>query len=199
MKLSSIQSLNFSLGKLMAIALVLTISACASNKNSENDPEGGDAAGSTTSVSTQGADEGDVRTVANEDADSLSASESVMSAGEQMQLLKQREIFFGFDSFRVAGSDKKALLAHGKFLAKTPAARVRLEGHTDERGTREYNLALGERRAKAAQQVLLSAGAQSRQIEVITFGEERPKAKGSNEAAYKQNRRVDIKYTVGQP
>lgn len=198
MKLSSIQSLNSILGKLMAIALVLTISACASNKNSEDDPEG-DAATSNALVSTQGADEGDVKTVSNKDANSLSASESVMSAGEQRQLLKQREIFFGFDSFGVVGSDRKAMIAHGKFLAKTPTARVRLEGHTDERGTREYNLALGERRAKAAQQVLLSAGAQSRQIEVITFGEERPKAQGSNEAAYKQNRRVDIKYTVGQP
>src|SRR5690606_2338363 len=97
--------------------------------------------------------------------------------------------------FSVDSKSEKIAFAHGKFLAKTPAARVRLEGHTDERGTREYNLALGERRAKSVQQILLSAGAKSSQIEVITYGEERPKATGATEAAYSQNRRVDIEYT----
>jgi len=91
------------------------------------------------------------------------------------------------------------ILAHGQFLAKNSSARVRVEGHTDERGTREYNIALGERRGKSVQQILLSAGAQKKQIEVISYGEEQPKAQGQTEEAYAQNRRVDLKYTAGQP
>ncbi len=180
--------------KLVAIALILTISACASKKKSEDD-EASDAKSSTrSSVSTTGTDEGGVNTVTGRDNAAASISEA-----EQIKLVKQTEFFFGYDSFRVSSADERAVLAHGKFLAKTPAARVRVEGHTDERGTREYNLALGERRANSVQKLLISAGAKSNQIEVVTFGEERPRASGSTEAAYSQNRRVDIQYTVGRP
>ena len=187
------------ISQLFVVALVLGMSACANKSATENDPEAaGAGTESTTGVSTAGTDEGNVSTSASKNG-SGSGMYDDMSPADLASLLKEREFFFEFDSFTLSNSAKKALVAHGKFLAKTPAARVRLEGHTDERGTREYNLALGERRAKAAQQVLMSAGAQSRQIEVITFGEERPRAEGSNEAAYKQNRRVDIKYTVSAP
>lgn len=180
--------------KLLAIALVLTMSACASKKSTKNDPNAEDMTPAET-VSTQGSDDGDLSTMSNANSKNLAG----MSEVDIAQLLKQKEFFFGYDSFSVDAKSEKAVLAHGKFLAKTPAARVRVEGHTDERGTREYNLALGERRAKSVKQILLSAGAQSKQIEVITFGEERPKAAGSTESDYAQNRRVDIEYTVGRP
>ena len=188
--------------KLLAAVLVLTISACASNKNSENDPEGSDANGAenNSSVDTQGSDDGSASASSNGTGSNLagagsssSSSSDSMSKMDMMELLKQTEFQFGFDSFNVSGSDERAVIAHGKFLAKTPIARVRVEGHTDEKGTREYNLALGERRAKSVKQILLSAGASSKQIEVITYGEEKPK--GSDAA----NRRVELEYTVGRP
>jgi peptidoglycan-associated lipoprotein len=184
--------------KLLAMVLVLTISACASKNNSEDDPESSDAADTGSSVSTQGADDGSASASSNDKANNLTGSGS-MSEMDMMNSLKQTEFKFAFDSSRVSSKDEKVLIAHGKFLAKTPLARVRLEGHADERGTREYNLALGERRAKSVKQILLSAGASSKQIEVITYGEEKPKAMGSNETAYAQNRRVNIVYTVGRP
>jgi len=180
--------------KILVLALVVFISACASKKNAGQDEQA--AAESTGSgVSTQASDDGSVQTLSSGASKSLAG----LSPMEIQELLRKRSYFFGYDRFNVAAADEKAILAHGQFLAKNPNARVRLEGHTDERGTREYNIALGERRAKAVQQVLLSAGAQSRQIEVISYGEEQPKAQGQTEEAYAQNRRVDLKYTVGQP
>lgn len=182
--------------KLLTIALVLGLSACASKKTTETDPAAEAAKNANTNtVSTQGTDDGSVSTTTNPNSNSLDG----MSESDLAQLLNQKEFFFAFDSFAVDSRSEKAILAHGKFLAKTPSASVRLEGHTDERGTREYNLALGERRAKSVNQILLSGGARSSQIEVITFGEEKPKAQGSDESAYAQNRRVDIEYTVGRP
>lgn len=186
------------LSKLIALALLVTISACANKNSSETDP----SADSST-VQTQGVDDGDV-TVSDGDAQNLSGAESGMHDAQsgmmsEADLLKQRSFYFEYDSFRVNAEAKKAILAQGKYLSKASIARVRVEGNTDERGTREYNLALGEKRANAVRDLLMSAGAQSKQIEVITYGEERPKASGSTETAYRQNRRVDIQYTVGQP
>lgn len=180
--------------KLLAIALVLTMSACASKKSSKEDPNAAEDIAKSDTVMTQGSDDGQVDTIINS-----SKSLNALTEVELAQLLNQKELFFAYDSFSVDSKSEKIAYAHGKFLAKTPAARVRLEGHTDERGTREYNLALGERRGKSVQQILLGAGAKSNQIEVITYGEERPKASGATESAYAQNRRVDIEYTVGRP
>ncbi len=188
--------------KLLVLALVLGVTACASNSNSEDDAEdAANAAGADSSVSTSGSDDGDVSTsVADAGSDaSAAAGELEANALANAELLQQTEFMFDFDSFSVAAADEEALRAHGKFLSKTSIARVRVEGHTDEQGTREYNLALGERRAKAVKQILMSEGAKSGQIEVITFGEERPKANGSDEGAYSQNRRAEIEYTVGRP
>ncbi len=84
--------------------------------------------------------------------------------------------------------------AHAKHLAAFGAARVRLEGHTDERGSREYNIALGERRAQAVRRALLLQGAADSQLTTVSYGEERPAAEGSDEAAYEKNRRVEIVY-----
>jgi peptidoglycan-associated lipoprotein len=182
--------------KLLTIALVLGLSACASKKTTETDPAAETPKNTTTeTVSTQGTDDGSVSTVTNSNSSSLDG----MSESELAQLLNQKEFFFAYDSFTVDSKSEMAILAHARFLNKTPSASVRLEGHTDERGTREYNLALGERRAKSVSQILLGGGARSSQIEVITYGEEKPKAQGTDEGAYAQNRRVDIEYTVGRP
>ena len=83
---------------------------------------------------------------------------------------------------------------HAKYLTRNPGTRVRLEGHADERGTREYNVGLGERRANAVRDALLLRGVSARQISVVSYGEERPVSLGHNERAWDQNRRVEFVY-----
>lgn len=104
-------------------------------------------------------------------------------------------IYFDFDSSEVRSADTNIVSRHAMQLANNPNARARLEGHADERGSREYNIGLGERRAQAVRRLLLIQGAGTAQISTVSFGEERPQADGSDESAYELNRRVEIKYT----
>ena len=100
--------------------------------------------------------------------------------------------YFDFDVAEFRQADRDVLTYHAKDLAANPSKRIRLEGHADERGTREYNLALGERRANGLLNFLIVNGAARSQIEVVSYGEERPAERGQNDAAYQQNRRVEI-------
>ena len=86
------------------------------------------------------------------------------------------------------------VIAHGEYLAANPTVTVTIEGHTDERGSREYNVGLGERRANAVKRLMLAQGAFETQIVTVSYGEERPLALGSDEAAWAQNRRAEILY-----
>jgi peptidoglycan-associated lipoprotein len=104
-------------------------------------------------------------------------------------------IYFDFDSSEVRQEDTETITRHALQLADNPSLSVRLEGHADERGSREYNIGLGERRAQAVRRLLLIQGASAGQISTVSFGEERPQADGSTEAAYQMNRRVEFKYT----
>ena len=99
-------------------------------------------------------------------------------------------IFFDLDQYNVDAQDQATLQSQAQWLARYPAVRVTLEGHADERGTRDYNIALGERRANAAKNYLASLGVDSNRIQVISYGKERPAALGSNEEAWAQNRRA---------
>jgi len=103
-------------------------------------------------------------------------------------------IYFEFDKSEILGKYSNVLTQHALYVADNSQIRVRLEGHTDERGTREYNIGLGERRAQAVRQVLMIQGVSSSQITTVSFGEERPAREASNEAAYTMNRRVEIVY-----
>ncbi|MEQ1914026.1 MAG: OmpA family protein, partial [Sideroxydans sp.] len=98
----------------------------------------------------------------------------------------------------VQAADKDTLLAHGKKLAGDAKAKVRVEGNADERGSSEYNLALGQRRAKNTKKVLVLSGAKASQVTTVSYGEEKPAAAGHDEAAWSQNRRVDINYNAGK-
>lgn len=109
--------------------------------------------------------------------------------------LSKRTFYFDFNSSLVHASDRAIIVAHGRYLANHPNAHVKVEGNTDERGSREYNMALGERRAEAVAQILLLQGASKDQIQVISFGEEHPVALGHNEAAWRLNRRVNLVYS----
>jgi peptidoglycan-associated lipoprotein len=107
---------------------------------------------------------------------------------------ENRIIYFEFDRFDVKSEYNAVLQAHGKYLSANPASRVRLEGHADERGSREYNIGLGEKRAQAVRNVLLLQGAASDQLSTVSFGEERPAVTGDDEEAWALNRRVEIVY-----
>ncbi len=104
-------------------------------------------------------------------------------------------IYFEFDSSEVRAQDQDLVAAHAIELNENSYASVRLEGHADERGSREYNIGLGERRAQAVRQLLMIQGVKASQIQTVSFGEERPVAMGSSDSDYAQNRRVEIKST----
>ncbi len=108
--------------------------------------------------------------------------------------LAQRSIYFEYDSFSVKDEYKPVLQAHAKFLVENPTAKIYLQGHTDERGSREYNLALGQKRADAVRRVMTVLGVKDNQVEGVSYGEEKPKSAGQDDSAYAQNRRADIVY-----
>lgn len=105
-----------------------------------------------------------------------------------------RVLHFEFDSATLSDSDRKLLRQHAAFLKAQSDVKARLEGHTDERGTQEYNMALGERRARAAAVFLQSQGVKAGRLEVISYGETKPMAEDENEEAWSQNRRVEVSY-----
>ena len=106
--------------------------------------------------------------------------------------LSTNVFYFEFDVSEFRSADREVLTFHARDLAANSNKRIRLEGHADERGTREYNLALGERRAEGIQNYLIVNGASRSQIEIVSYGEEQPADRGSNNRAYQQNRRVQI-------
>ncbi len=112
---------------------------------------------------------------------------------EQRALLG-RIVHFDYDSSEISQNDYVTLNAHARYLASNGSAHVTLIGNTDERGTREYNLALGERRAKSVQSYLVTNGVQSSQIDVVSYGKEKPVDDGHDESAWAKNRRVEINY-----
>ncbi|MDA1371387.1 MAG: OmpA family protein [Proteobacteria bacterium] len=106
--------------------------------------------------------------------------------------LATKVFYFDFDVAEFRGADRDVLTYHARDLAANPSKRIRLEGHADERGTREYNIALGERRANGILNYFIVNGAARNQIETVSYGEERPADRATTEAAYQRNRRVEI-------
>ncbi|HYH41596.1 MAG TPA: peptidoglycan-associated lipoprotein Pal [Burkholderiales bacterium] len=107
-------------------------------------------------------------------------------------ILSRRSIFFDYDSFTVKEEFKPVVSAHARYLSTSKQARATIQGNTDERGSREYNLALGQKRADAVKQMMTLLGAPAGQIETVSFGEEKPRGQGANEQAFAENRRADI-------
>jgi peptidoglycan-associated lipoprotein len=108
--------------------------------------------------------------------------------------LSRRSIYFDFDSFTIKDEFRPVVEAHARFLVANKARKVVVQGNTDERGSREYNLALGQKRSEAVRRALISLGVADGQIEAVSFGEEKPKATGTDEAAFAENRRADLAY-----
>ena len=109
--------------------------------------------------------------------------------------LSKRSVYYEFDKSDVASEYRGLVEAHARYLRDNANARVTVEGNCDERGSREYNVALGQRRAEGVKKAMQLLGARDQQIEAVSFGEEKPKSNGHDEAAWSQNRRSDINYT----
>lgn len=108
--------------------------------------------------------------------------------------LSQQLVYFDFNASTIKTEYQELLVWHGRYLASNPDMKVRLEGHTDERGSREYNVALGDRRGQAVSRLLMFQGAKSSQVQVVSYGEEKPVALEHDESAWSQNRRVQLVY-----
>lgn len=109
-------------------------------------------------------------------------------------ILSKRSVFFDFDQSLIKDPDRPLLQAHANYLRQHPNTRVTVQGNTDERGSREYNLALGQRRADAVKRYLTVLGAEDRQIDTVSFGKEKPRCTVSEESCWSQNRRADLVY-----
>jgi peptidoglycan-associated lipoprotein len=108
--------------------------------------------------------------------------------------MEQLVVYFDYDQAEIRPEFTALLAAHGQYLAQNANVQLRLEGHTDERGSREYNIGLGERRAQAVRRVLMLQGAAGTQLTTVSYGEERPAATGSDDETWRLNRRVELVY-----
>lgn len=115
------------------------------------------------------------------------------------ELLKVRIYYFGTNLSDITSISYGGLNAHADYLKKSPQTKLQLSGHTDERGTREFNLALGERRANAVARYLVTLGVNANQLSVVSYGKEKPAADGHDEESWSQNRRVELDYVNGSP
>lgn len=113
---------------------------------------------------------------------------------ESNNILAKRSVYYPLDVSAVQDADKPLIQAHAKYLSEHANSNVRLEGNCDERGSSEYNLALGQRRADGVKKMLMLGGASASQLETFSYGEEKPAATGHDEAAWMQNRRTDLSY-----
>lgn len=117
-----------------------------------------------------------------------------ISAEEEQRLLAEKTIFFGFDKYDISDENRRILYAHAKKLLDNPNSHIRIEGNADRRGSRAYNIGLGERRALAAKQVLRLKGVPEKQISIVSYGKEKPVALGDSESDFAQNRRDFLVY-----
>jgi peptidoglycan-associated lipoprotein len=168
---------------LLALVFAVAISACKTTEPEETTTEPTETAPVVEEATTTAAP--DPRDFT--DARNFDNSES---------LLSKRVIYFDFDKSDVKSEYRSIVAAHAAYVAAHGSARVTLEGHADERGTREYNLGLGERRGNAISGLLSAAGAMGGQLDTVSYGEERPVCRVSDENCWWQNRRVEIIYTA---
>lgn len=125
---------------------------------------------------------------------SVSSFSGDISPEEELALLNKKVVYFDYDSSNLSPSDERLLSVHAKYLLEQPKLALRIEGNTDKRGSREYNIALGERRAQAVERFLEVQGVPANRLAVVSFGKEKPVNLGDTEAAYAENRRAELVY-----
>lgn len=194
---------------MLAGLVALLMSACASTQEEitveETGPIDGQSSGSGSMTGgSSGADGSGAEATGlggSDGADGVAIVDSMSMTATEMLAepdgdLASRTIYFEYDSAKLTSESITILETHGSFIAGNGEVRVRLEGHADERGSREYNIALGDRRAQSVSRVLLFQGASTDQIETVSYGEEQPAVAAHDEDAWSKNRRVELIYTV---
>lgn len=181
-----------------AIAAAFFVGGCATTDTPPENtaPDAAATAPATTSAATtSGLSNSGISGTATKGAGTVGgAGSGSATVPPKVGVLNKRSVFFDFDSFAVKDEYRPAIEAHAKFLQANKGAHLTLQGNTDERGSREYNIALGQKRADAVKKLMQLFGASEMQIETVSFGKEKPKALGHDEAAWAENRRVDFVY-----
>lgn len=167
--------------KFLGVLLISLLSACASQTTKPS------AEVEDKSVGTAPAESGS-------GSAGTTTSPSLNPLTDPNNILSRRSVYFDFDSYVVKDEYRSLVVAHAQYLRDNSNARVLLQGNTDERGSREYNLALGQRRADAVKHAMTLSGARETQIESVSLGEEKPRATGHDESSWAENRRADIRY-----
>jgi len=179
---------------LITAAAGLLIAACSGSGTVPSGPSTGSSGGGSTVGGAGGGGSGTQTAGIGQRGGASFIGFDGEQPGDAEFIRNNLVIYFEFDSSEIQSQFNSMLAAHARYLAAEPELSVRLEGHADERGSREYNIGLGERRAQAVRQLLLLQGVSTAQLSTVSYGEERPAAFGSDEQAYRQNRRVELVY-----
>ncbi len=167
--------------KLLTVLIICLLSACAS-QNKQSAEVDDSAMRSGGSGSQDGANSGN------------GSGFGLNPLRDPNNILSQRSVYYDYDSYTIKSEYRELVLAHARYLRDNGDAKVLLQGNTDERGSREYNLALGQKRANSVKNAMLLSGARDHQIEAVSLGEEKPRATEHGESAWAENRRADILY-----
>jgi peptidoglycan-associated lipoprotein len=179
---------------LMGLVLVNLLAACASDPVQEETAQ--EPAATTESTATAAPETGaaDNAPVATESTTAAQPQAQTAAAAEDAAP-GENSVYFPFDVDSVQAADRATVQAHGKYLSAHRGMKVRLEGNADERGSSEYNLGLGQRRANNVKKLLVLSGAKESQITTVSYGEEKPRCSAHEESCWSQNRRVDFVYS----
>jgi peptidoglycan-associated lipoprotein len=184
---------------IIAAFMIAAIAGCASTGSEDAAPVEDKAAAATapgagTGATTSGATTAPIGGVSGISGAPGGGATSASAAAlkDPRNILSKRNIYFDYDQFTVKDEYKPIVEAHAKYLQANRGARAIIQGNTDERGTREYNIALGQKRADAVKNLMLLLGATEIQIETVSFGKEKPRREGHDESSWAENRRADI-------
>ena len=172
---------------MLIVSVALLLAACHGNKFVKTAPPAGDAGAAANTTSTPA---GGTGSASGDNA--AGTGSSAVNANSSAEPTALHTLYFDFDSSEIRGEYNTVLAEQARLLTRNAGTKLRLEGHTDERGSPEYNVGLGERRAQAVRRALLLQGVGESQVSTVSFGEERPAVAGSTEEAYAKNRRVEL-------
>ena len=174
---------------LLVLSLVGLLYGCSNEQVKEEEPVAVEDL-SSSSANAEGTENSGAQAYGTDD----SSTSGFDTLDDPQSALSIRIIYFEYNSNEISSEYRSAIEAHAAYLSQNPSTSITLEGHADERGSREYNLALGESRALAVKQQMLILGTSSSQIRLVSYGEERPAIDGHDESSWQQNRRVEILY-----
>lgn len=181
----------------LVMLMAVVLAACEPSNVRDDEPAPNDQGQTTEQQTPEGAQIGGINDGGGMGGTALegaAVSYDRAAINDANSVLAERVIYFDFDSDQISQEYMDLIAHHGKYLAANPDMSVRLEGHADERGSREYNVALGNRRAQAVRRLILFQGANANQVSVISYGEEKPVALGHDEESWRLNRRTELVY-----